>query len=132
MSYRDDLIRQIQQDGYWNQLSGEDQKRFEALSDDQARQMMVMGDHWDLGEPEAIGLFGVLSLVEMIMSFKGALVGPQGDSVGRLSPAGRSLAEFFLALDEKGLSSDDVDAGLKEMNPLVIAALKTVYKRTKE
>jgi hypothetical protein len=66
----------------------------------------------------------------MIMSFKGELVERQGDNVGRLSAAGKLLAEFFLELEKRGLSSDDVDAGLRRLSPLVIAALKTVYKRT--
>lgn len=132
MSYRDDLIQQLRQDGHWDQLTGEEQNRFQGLTDDQARQMMVMGDRWDLGETETVELFGLISLAEMIMSFKGALVEHQGDNAGSLSPAGELLAEFFLELEKNDLSPDDVDAGLQKLSSLVIAALKTVYKRTKE
>ena len=132
MSYHDDLIHRLQQDGLWAQLTAEQQKRLQGLTDDQARQMMVMDDHWDLGEKKAVELFGLVSLVQMIMSFKGTLVEHQGDDIGRLSQAGELLAEFFLEVEKSGLSSDDVDDGLRRLSPLVVAALKTVYKRTRE
>ena len=132
MGYRDDLIRRLEQDGLWGQLTAEQQSRFRGLTDDQARQMMVMDDHWDLGEKKAVELFGLVSLVQMIMSFKGMLVEHRGENVGKLSRAGELLAEFFLELEEAGLSSDDVDDGLRRLSPLVVAALKTVYKRTRE
>lgn len=72
MSYRDDLIRRLQQDGLWDQLTSEQQTRFCRVTDDQARQMMIMDDQWDMGDEEAVELFGLLSLTRMIMSFQGA------------------------------------------------------------
>jgi hypothetical protein len=130
MGYRDDLINRLQQDGLWNQLTSEQQTRFHGLTDEQARQMMIMDDQWDMGDEEAVELFGLLSLTRMIMSFKGALVQHEGENVGKLSRAGELLAEFFIELTERGLSSDDVDEGLRSLSPLSIAALKTVYKRS--
>jgi hypothetical protein len=91
--------------------------------------MMIMDDQWEMGDEEAVELFGLLSLTRMIMSFKGALVQCGGDDAGKLSRAGELLAEFFIELSEKGLSSDDVDEGLRSLSPLCIAALKTVYKQ---
>jgi hypothetical protein len=128
MGYRDDLIRRLQQDGVWDQLTGDQQERFQNLTDDQARQMMVMDDQWDMGNEKAIEAFGLLSLVQMIGTFKGALVEHRGKKFGRLSKAGKLLAEFFIELREQGLSADDVDAGLQQLSPLVIAALTTAYK----
>ena len=85
MGYLDDLIRRLQQDGVWDQLTVEQQERFQKLTDDQARQMMVMDDQWDMGDEQAIEAFGLLSLVQMIGTFKGALVEHRGEKFGRLS-----------------------------------------------
>lgn len=132
MSYRDDLIRRFQQDGTWEQLTAEQQQRFQNLTDDQIRRMMVLEDQWNMSDEKAIGVFGQMSLVQAISAFGGALVEHRGESAGRLSKAGKLLAEFLLELREKGLSTDDVAAGLEKLSPLVVAALTTVYLRTKE
>ncbi|MHC4398635.1 MAG: hypothetical protein ACYTG0_03050 [Planctomycetota bacterium] len=132
MGYRGDLIRRLQHDGLWAQLTGDQQGRFETLTDDQARQIMVMDDQWDMGDRKAIELFGLMSLVQVIISFQGALVEHGGENVGKLSKAGRLLAEFLTELRQKGLSAEDIDAGLQKLSPLVIAALTTVYKGSPE
>lgn len=128
MGYRDDLIRRLQQDGLWDQLSGQQQTRFQSLTEDQARQMMVMDDQWTLGDEETVGVFGLMALVQMIPSFKGALVEHGGENIGKLSKAGRMLAEFFLEMQQEGLSTDDIDAELRKLSPLVIAALLAAYQ----
>ncbi|NQT17221.1 MAG: hypothetical protein HQ582_30990 [Planctomycetes bacterium] len=132
MGYRDDLIDRLAREGSWDRLAIEEQRRFEHLTNDQARQIMVMEDQWSLGEQEAVELIGLASLVQMIVLFRGSLVETAGDDAGKLSKAGRLLAEFFVELTEDGLSSDDVDAGLRKLSPLCIAALVTVYRRSVE
>jgi hypothetical protein len=122
----------LQQEGAWDQLTAKQQKRFRNLTDDQARQMMVMDDLWDMADKKAVEVFGLLSLVQMIKSFNGALVEREREKMGKLSKAGRLLAEFFLELRAQGLSQDDVDAGLKTLSPLVVAALTAAYKRPRE
>lgn len=130
MGYREDLIERLQKNGLWNDLTAEQQKRFENLTDEQARRMMVVDDEWNMGSDEAVGVFGLMSLVQMIGLFNGALVERQGENAGKLSKAGRLLAEFFIEMREQGLAADDVDACLRNLSPLVIAALITVYKRS--
>jgi len=132
MSYRDDLIRRFQQDGTWDQLTAEQQQRFQNLTDDQIRQMMVLEDQWNMSDEQAIGMVGQISLVQAISAFGGALVERRGENVGRLSKAGKLLAEFFIELREQGRSTDDVAAGLEKLSPLVVAALTTIYLRTKQ
>jgi hypothetical protein len=92
--------------------------------------MMVMDDQWDMSDEEAVEVFGIVSLVQLILLFKGALVERGRENVGKLSNAGTLLAEFFIELSQRGLSADDVDEGLRKLSPLCIAALKTVYKRS--
>ncbi|NQT39012.1 MAG: hypothetical protein HQ581_16055 [Planctomycetes bacterium] len=132
MGYREDLIDRLRHDGLWDQIPAEQQKRFENLTDNQARRMMVMDDQWDRGDQEAIEMFGLMSLLQVIGTFKGVLVQHGGEEIGKLSKAGRLLAEFFLELKEQGLSADDVDAGLRKLSPLVVAAIATVYQRAEE
>lgn len=132
MGYREDLVQRLQQEGLWDRFTSHEQTRFQNLTDDQARQMMVMNDQWDLGEQQAVEWFGLVSLVQVIQSFRGALVERQGASVGKLSKAGKLLAEFFIAVEEEGLSADDVATGLQGLSPLGIAALTTVYQRTEQ
>ena len=132
MGYRDDMVRRLREDGLWEQLTGRQQERFLSLTDDQARKIMVFDDHWDMGEMRTIEFFGLNSLVQMIASFKGALVQTDGEEIGRLSHAGKLLAQFFLELREKGLSPDDVNEGLAEMSPLVIAALLAAHQSAPE
>ena len=74
MGYRDDMVARLRQDGLWEQLRGDQQKRFLNLTDDQARQILIMDDQWDMGEQRAIEVFGLMSLVRMIGAFNGALV----------------------------------------------------------
>ena len=123
MGYRDDMIARLQQDGLWDQLRGDQQKRFLSLTDDQARQILVMDDQWDMGQQRAIEIFGLMSLVQMIGAFNGALVQREGGNIGRLSKAGRLLVEFFQEMRQQGLSPDEIDQHLQKLNPLVIAAL---------
>ena len=130
MAYRDELIRRLKQDGSWQTMTAKDQARFRGVSEEQARQMMVLEDQWTLGETDAVNLIGLVSLVRMISSFKGALVELDGDHVGQLSKAGRLLAEFMIELSDRGLDGHDVDRGLIQLSPLVIAALVTSYKLT--
>jgi hypothetical protein len=132
MGYRDDLIGRLAEAGVWDRLAADEQARFQTLTDDQARQIMVIKDQWDLGDREAVELIGLASLVQMIVLFRGSLVETSGDAIGKLSKAGRLLAEFFVELTENGLSSDEIDAGLRKLSPLCIAALVTVYQRSAE
>jgi hypothetical protein len=132
MGYRDDLIGRLEQAGLWDRIAIEEQRRFEHLTDDQARRLMVMEDQWNLGDRETVELLGLVSLAQMIVLFRGSLVETAGDDAGKLSKAGRLLGEFFVELTENGLSSDDVDAGLRKLSPLCIAALVTVYQRSVE
>ena len=129
MGYRDDLIERLQEAGSWPQLTAEEQSRFKKLTDEQARQILVMDDHWQMGDEKAVGVFGLMSLVQMMGLFRGALVEQRRERMGQLSKAGRLLAEFFLELRARGLSADDVDAGVRGLGPLTIAALLTAYKR---
>jgi hypothetical protein len=130
MGYRRDLISRLQREGSWQFMTLQIQRRLQALSEDQARQIMVLEDQWTLGEPDAVNLIGLVSLVRMIQSFKGALVELDGEKMGRLAKAGRLLAEFLIELSDKGLSTDDVEEGLSQLSPFVIAALLTSYKLT--
>ena len=82
-----------------------------------------MDDHWDMGDQQAIEVFGLMSLVRMIGVFNGALVQRAGEGMGKLSRAGRLLAEFFQVLRERGFSPEEIDQELQKMNSLVIAAL---------
>ena len=93
--------------------------------------MMIIDDHWEMGDEEAVKLFGLLSLTRVIESFQGALVQCKGGDLGKLSRAGELLAEFFTELADRGFSADDIDEGLRNLSPLAIAALKTVYKRNR-
>jgi hypothetical protein len=127
MGYREEVIRRLQQDGLWEQLTCEQQTRFQSLTEDRARQIMVADDQWDMGETDAIELFGLMSLVQAILLFKGTLVERKGENVGKLSKAGRLLAEFFLELRERGVSADQIDEDLRKLSPLVIAALIASY-----
>ena len=127
MGYRDDMIQRLKQAGIWDQLTGEQRQRFEGLTDEQARQILVMDDQWEMGEERAIEIFGLLSLVRVIRLFKGALVETQGERIGKLSKAGQLLAEFFLELRQRGLSADEIDAGLEGLSQMAIAALITAH-----
>jgi hypothetical protein len=130
MSYRDELIRRLEAQGAWGLMTAQIQGRFRELSEDQARQIMVLEDQWTFGEPDTVHLIGLISLVRMIQSFRGALVELQGDHGGRLTRAGRLLAEFLRELSDRGLTSDEVDEGLTQLGPFVIAALLSSYELT--
>jgi hypothetical protein len=128
MGYRDELIERLRDAGAWEGLTVQEQRRFQDLTDDQARQLMVMDDAWEMGDDDAVQVMGVVSLVRMMTSFKGALVEHEGERKGRLSQAGALLAEFFLQLQKRGLSPDEIDQGLRELHPLVISALLAAHK----
>jgi hypothetical protein len=128
MGYREDLIQRLRRDGWWDQLSIEHQRRFQNLTDDQARQLMVVDDQWEMGDEEAVKMFGLMSLVQVFSLFKGVLVERRGEGFGKLSETGKLFAEFFLQLRQHGLSPDEIDEGLQKLNPMVIAALIAAYK----
>ena len=128
MGYREDLIQRLKNNGHWDQLTGEQQGEYESLSNEQARQLMVKIDQWDMGDEKTVQDLSFFSLARMVASFKGALFELGGPNKAELSQAGRLLAQFFLELREHGLSADEVDEGLRELSPLMISALITVYK----
>jgi len=100
------------------------------LSEDQARQIMVLEDEWTFGDTNAVRLLGVVSMFRVIQSFKGALVELDGEDIGRLSKAGRLLAEFLIELSNRGLTTEEIEEGLNQLTPFVIAAILTSYKLT--
>ena len=106
------------------------QGRLQNLSEDQARQIMVLEDEWTFGDMNAVRLLGLMSMVRVIQSFKGSLVQLDGEDVGRLSKAGRLLAEFLVELSNQGLTAEDLEEGFNQLTPFVIAALLTSYKLT--
>lgn len=128
MSYRDELIRRLQQTGTWDQLTGQGRKDVENLTDDECRRVMATADEWDMGIEQAIEPMTVLLLVQLATSFGGVLVEHEGDRKGQLSKAGRMLAEFFHEVQASGLSSDEVAEGLRKLTPPAIETLITVYK----
>ena len=130
MGYRDELIRRLQNEGSWQRMTKQVQRRLQNLSDDQARQIMVLEDHWVLGDPSAVKLSGLVAVVRMIQLFKGSLVKLDGDDMGSLAKPGRLLAEFLIELTKRGLAVDQIEAGLSQLNPFVIAALITSYELT--
>jgi hypothetical protein len=127
MEYRDEMIRRLKQEGSWQSLTTQAQGRLEQLSNEQARKFLVLQDQWTLGDQDAVNLVGVVSLIRMIHSFKGSLVELKGENMGRLSEAGRLLAEFLIELANKGLTAEEIQEGFDQLNPLVIAALITSY-----
>jgi len=128
--YRDELIRRLQQEGAWQCMTESNRSRFENISEGQARGIMVLEDQWTIGEQDAVNTLGLFSLVKMIQSFRGALVELDGEDIGKLSKAGRLLAEFIIELSNKGVASRDVDEGLQKLSPFVIAALIASYELT--
>jgi hypothetical protein len=132
MGYADDLIARLRETGVWDQLTSDQQRRFRNLTDEQARQMMVMDDQWEMGEQKAIEAFGVLSLVQMIGAFQGALVERGPGKGGKLSPTGTLLAEFFRQLRERGVSVDQIAEELHQLSPLAIAAIIAAHQRPDE
>jgi hypothetical protein len=131
MRYRDELIRRLQHEGSWQSMTVHNQSRFRQPSEDQARQIMVLEDQWTLCEPDAVNLIGLVSLVRMIQSFKAALVEVDGENMGQLAKPGMLLAEFVIELSNRGLNSQELEEGLSQMSPLVIASLITSYKLTR-
>ena len=111
-------------------MSAQAQSRLQNLPDDQAREIMVLEDEWTVGDTDAVHLLGMVSMVRVILSFKGALVNLEGEDVGRLSKAGRMLAEFVMELSNRGLNAEDVEKGFNQLSPFVIAALLTSHKLT--
>jgi hypothetical protein len=130
MGYRDELVRRLKHDGSWAAMTAQSQSRFANLSDEQARHMMVLEDQWNLGETGAVNLVGLMSIVRLIQSFKGALVETDGENIGSLAKAGKLLAEFVIELSDKGMSAEEVEKGLSHLSPFVIAALLASYKMT--
>ena len=130
MGYCDELIARLQQDGLWDKLTTQQQKGYQTLSDDHARQVMVMTDQFEIGDPQAVQKMALVSFGELIGAFCGALVEHQGEEIGRLSKAGKLLAEFFEQLRLQELSSDDIDAGMQKLDTQVIASLMTLHKNS--
>jgi hypothetical protein len=54
VSYRDELIRRLQQTGTWDQPAKQRQKDIENLSDDECRRVMATADEWDMGIEQEI------------------------------------------------------------------------------
>ena len=111
-------------------MSSETQSRLQNLSDDQARQLMVLEDEWTFGDTNAVRLLGLVSMIRVIQSFKGSLVQLDGEDVGKLSKSGRLLAEFLIELSNQGLSAEELEEGFRQLTPFVIAALLTSHKLT--
>ena len=128
MSYRDELIRRLQQTRTWNQLTEQGQKDIENLTEDECRRVMATADEWDMGIEQVIEPMTVLLLVQLATSFEGILVEHEGSRKGQLSKAGRMLAGFFQEAQASGLSSDEVADGLRKLSPPAIATLITVHK----
>jgi hypothetical protein len=128
MSYRNELIRRLQQTSTWDQLTGQGRKDIESLTDDECRRVMATADEWDMGIEQVIEPMTVLLLVQLTTSFGGVLVVHEGDRKGQLSKAGRMLAGFFQEVQSSGLSSDEVAEGLRKLSPSAIETLITVFK----
>lgn len=128
MSYRNELIRRLQQTKTWDQLTHESQVDIQNLTDDECRSVMATADEWDMGIEQVIEPMTVLLLVQLTTSFGGVLVENEGDQKGRLSKAGRTLVEFFQQVQAAGLSADEVSEGLRKLSAAAIATLITVYK----
>ena len=128
MSYRDELIRRLQQTRTWDQLTKQGQQDIEALTDDECRRVMATADEWDMGVEQVIEPMTVLLLAQLTTSFEGILVEHEGGRKGQLSRAGRMLAEFFQEVQATGLSADEVAEGLRKLSPPAIETLITVFK----
>jgi len=111
-------------------MSSQFQSRLQNLPDDQARDIMVLEDEWTVGDTDSVRMLGMVSMVRVILSFKGALVNVEGEDVGRLSKAGRLLAEFVMESSNRGLTAADVERGFNQLSLFVIAALLTSHKLT--
>lgn len=103
MGYRDDLIQRFKDAGSWDQLTGEQQRQWESLTDEQARQIMVKADEWDMGNENTVQQLAILSLHQVITSFKSALFDVENPERAQLSKAGRLLAEFFFGTSQEGI-----------------------------
>jgi hypothetical protein len=112
----------------WDQLTKQGQQDVEKLTDDECRRVMAAADEWDMGIERVIEPMAVLLLVQLATSFEGILVEHEGDRKGRLSRAGRMLAELFQEVQAAGLSADEVAEGLRRLSPPAIETLITVYK----
>jgi len=128
VSYRDELIRRLQQTRTWDQLTRQGQQDIENLTDDECRRVMATADEWDMGIEQVIEPMTVLLLVQLTTLFEGILVEHEGDRKGQLSRAGRMLAEFFQEVQATGLSADEISEGLRRLTPPAIQTLLTVYK----
>jgi len=128
VSYRDELIRRLQQTRTWDQLTKQGQQDIENLTDDECRRVMATADEWDMGIEQVIEPMTVLLLVQLTTLFEGILVEHEGDRKGQLSRAGRMLAEFFQDAQATGLSADEISEGLRRLTPPAIETLLTVYK----
>jgi hypothetical protein len=128
VSYRNELIRRLQETRTWDQLTKQGQQDIETLTDDECRRVMATADEWDMGIEPVIEPMTVLLLVQLTTSFEGILVEHEGDRKGQLSRAGRMLAEFFQEVQGTGLSADEVAEGLRKLSPPAIETLLTVFK----
>jgi hypothetical protein len=128
VSYRDELIRRLQETKTWDQLTEQGQNDIKNLTDDECGRVMATADEWDMGIEPASEPTTVLLLIQLTTSFEGILVEHEGNRKGQLSKAGRMLAEFFQEVYASGLSSDEVADGLRKLSPEAIATLITIYK----
>jgi hypothetical protein len=132
VSYRDELIRRLQETGTWDQLTKQGQQDIENLTDNECGRVMATADECDMGIEEVVEPMTVLLLVQLATSFEGILVEHEGSIRGQLSKAGRMLAEFFQEVQASGLSSEEVADGLRKLSPPAIATLITVHKGRSE
>jgi hypothetical protein len=123
MGYRDDLILQMQQDGSWNQLTGDKQAQVQRLTDEEARSYMVLCDEWDMGEAKAQASVGITALSDLLSSFKMNLVEMANNGKPKLSKAGTLLADFVTELQTRGLSLTEIEGEFATLHSSAIASL---------
>lgn len=118
----------MRQNGSWNKLTGEEQTVYSKLTDDEAKNYMVLIDEWDMGEPDAKAVFAMASLKNLISSFKMKLI-EADQNKPQLSKAGILLAQFISELRQNGLNDTDIANGFETLNVLTIASLMTLFTK---
>jgi len=127
MSYRDDLIQRLRDVGTWERLAGDEQNRALALTDEEARRILVLTDDFDMGKIEGIAPVAVSSLIDMIASFKTNLVVMDSMNHPKLSKAGMLLAEFIEELQARGIDLGEIGEQFSGFHLGAIAALMVIY-----
>jgi hypothetical protein len=130
MGYRNDLIQRMQQDGFWNQLTGDKQAQVQGLTDQQARAYMVAWDQWDMGELGTVAKVATASLTSLLSSFGMRLVELDSTETPRLSKAGTLLAEFVQELENEGVDLNEIAHGFANLDYLGIINLRLLHKHS--